>query len=65
MGSLLCLSHLVRLVEQILDSLGKSTDQPKRISQYVEPQHQHIHLLDSLLGVVHRDLTRQLGLVVE
>ena len=57
--------HLVGFIEEILDSCSDSSNESKRIPEHIEPKHEHVHLFDGLLGVVARDLSSQLGLVVE
>lgn len=40
--------YLIGLIEEGLHPLRQSSDQPKRISKYIQAQHQHIHLFNSL-----------------
>mgnify|MGYP001606558703 CR=1 FL=1 len=58
-------TDLIRFIEEVLNALGEAPDEAEWVSEHVEPQHEHVHLLDGLLRVVPRDLTLQRRLVVE
>ena len=52
--------YLVGFIEESLYSLRQPSDQTEGVAQHVQPQHQHIHLFDSLINThPHTTLGRQ------
>ena len=59
------LTHLIGFIEEILDALCDAPYETEGVSEYVQAQHEDVHLFDGLAGVMVNQLCGQLLLIIE